>query len=134
MELLTHDARRYAQEIAWRTQRPFLQLGPASWGWMQAALASIAVLARKGMVENVAHPVLILATSADKLVSHRAILATADRLPDCNLVVFGAQARHEILREEDATRNAALAAIDRFIARHLPASPAQTCILPPAQA
>lgn len=113
--LLTHDDARYADELWWREHRPELAMGPGSWGWVAAALASTARLERRGALENVDLPVKIVATSADRLVGPRAIRRAAARLPRCELTMFGAEARHEILRENDAVRDKALAAIDAFL-------------------
>lgn len=122
IELLTHDAERYADEIWWRQQRPELMMGPGSWGWIAAALASIRMLDRRRALEAVATPVLALATIADKLVEFNAIERAVQRLPHAELVRFGAEARHEILRESDGVRDRALDAIDGFLARAAPAS------------
>jgi len=119
-ELLTHDARRYADEEWWRAARPELVMGPGSWGWIERALASIARLERPGVLESVMTPVLILATRADRLVSWPAIDRAARRLPHATLVHWDDEARHEILRETDAVRDAALDAIDMFLARVAP--------------
>jgi lysophospholipase len=123
MDLLTHDGERYAAEMWWRRRRPYLEMGPASWGWMAAAIASYAHLATPGLLESMTTPTLIFTTSADRLVSHRAILAAARRLPNGELVQFGREARHEILREVDPVRNRALAAMQSFFDRHLGALP-----------
>ena len=122
IELLTHDAARYADEIWWRQQRPELMMGPGSWGWITAALASIRALRRGGVLEAVTTPVLVLATTADRLVEYTAIERAVQRLPHAELVRFGAEARHEILREADPVRERALAAIDDFLARTAPAA------------
>jgi lysophospholipase len=121
IHLLTHDADRYADELWWREQRPELVMGPGSWGWVERAYASMAVLFARGALEKVTVPVLILATSNDKLVDIGAINRAAARLPDCELVRFGAEAHHEILREADPVRNRAMAAITDFLDRVAPA-------------
>lgn len=126
MALLTHDRGRYCDEQWWRAQRPYLEMGPASWGWMERALDSMRHLAAPGVLERVTTPVLLLSTSADRMVSHRAICTAARRLPQGELVIFGREARHEILREVDPVRDRALAAIDSFLDRHLPLPKAQT--------
>ncbi|MEZ5749702.1 MAG: alpha/beta hydrolase [Caenibius sp.] len=118
--LLTHDQRRYDDELWWRAQRPELVMGPGSWGWVERAYASMRGLARPGLLENVRLPVLMLGSSADGLVDFGAMEQAAAHLPDCTFVAFGPEARHEILREEDAVRNRALDAIDRFLARIAP--------------
>ncbi|MBI1403423.1 MAG: alpha/beta fold hydrolase [Porphyrobacter sp.] len=118
--LLTHDADRYADELWWREHRPELVMGPASWRWVERAYASARRLAAPGALEAVGVPVLILSTSADKLVSHPAALDAARRLPKGEMVAFGNEARHEILREVDPVRDRAMAAIAEFLDRVAP--------------
>ena len=119
IHLLTHDADRYADELWWRGERQGLAMGAASWGWIERAYASIRELKRKGVLEGIATPVLMLATSADRLVDFTAIVRAARRLPRAELVQFGPEASHEILREIDPVRDKALAAIDEFLDRTL---------------
>lgn len=117
--LLTHDAERYADELWWRKQRPELVMGPGSWGWVAAAYASMRALFARGMLERIDAPTLILASTNDRLVAYRAIAEAARRIPNCELLAFGREAHHEILREADPVRLKALAAIDAFLARVL---------------
>ena len=116
-DLLTHDPDRYADELWWREQRPDLVMGPGSWRWLERAYASMRWLARREVLGRVRRPVLLLATDQDALVSYRAIARAAARLPQGELVNFGERARHEILREVDPVRGAALDRIDAFLAR-----------------
>ena len=120
--LLTHDAERYADEQWWRDHRPELVMGPASWRWVERAYASARGLERAGALESVDVPVLILSTSADKLVSHPANLRAARRLPKGEMVAFGPEAHHEILREVDVVRDRAMMAITEFLDRVAPAT------------
>lgn len=113
--LLTHDDERYADELYWRRARPELVMGPGSWGWVSASLASIRALGRPGVLEAVSMPVHILATSADRLVGVQAIRRAEARLPRVDAQWFGDEAAHEILREVDAVRDRALGRIDRFL-------------------
>ena len=115
--LLTHDPERYADELWWREQRPELRLGPGSWGWVKASFDSIAALFRQGALERVDMPVFIVATNADRLVSPAAIRVAIARLPNVESLIFGKEARHEILREIDPIREQALARIDDFLTR-----------------
>ncbi len=117
IRLLTHDSHRYADELWWRGHRPELVMGPGSWGWVERAYASMRGLTAPGLLEAVHTPVLILATDSDKLVSFPAIARAAARLGDCELVHFGEEAAHEILREEDGVRDRALVACDAFLGR-----------------
>jgi lysophospholipase len=118
--LLTGDPARYADELWWREARPEIATGPGSWGWVRAALASVAALARPGALEAVDTPVLLLSVPNDKLVSAPAIERAARRLPHSELLVFGREAHHELLREADPVRDRALAAIEDFLARRAP--------------
>lgn len=118
--LLTHDDARYADELWWRKARPDLAMGPGSWGWVRAALASVGVLRRPGLLESIEIPVHISATRVDRLVGIRAIARAAARLPDAEVRWFGAEAAHEILREVDPVRQQALASIDAFLERVAP--------------
>jgi lysophospholipase len=120
VNLLTHDATRYADEQWWREHRPELVMGPASWRWVERAYASWRRLEEPGALEAVAVPVLFLSTSSDKLVSHPASLRAAKRLPKGEMVAFGKEAHHEILREVDAVRDRAMAAIAEFLDRVAP--------------
>lgn len=118
-KLLTHDTQRYEDEQWWRIQRPELMLGPGTWGWVKAAMASIARLKARGAIEGVELPVFMLATSADRLVSPAAIARVTARLPDVESLIFGKEARHEILREVDDIRSKALVAIDDWLSRRV---------------
>jgi lysophospholipase len=120
IKLLTHDRDRYDDEVWWRDKRPEIAMGPGSWGWVAAAYASTRLLARRGMLERVKSPVLLLSTDYDRLVSPGAIEQAALRMPRGELFRFGAEARHELLREADPVRDRALAAIDDFLDRVAP--------------
>lgn len=118
--LLTHDPDRYADEEWWRTARPELVIGPASWRWVERAAASIEVLRAPAMLEAVKIPVLLLAAKHDALVSWPAIEQAAARMPRAQLVTWGPEARHEVLREADPVRGKVLAVIDDFLDRMVP--------------
>lgn len=118
--LLTHDEGRYEDEEWWRAKRPSLAMGAASWGWIERALASIRVLEAPGLLEKVEIPTMLLGTSIDGLVSWPAISRAAARLPHAELVAFGSECRHEILREVDPVRDRALGAIADFLDAHVP--------------
>lgn len=116
-DLLTHDPARYADEEFWREERPELVMGPASWRWVERAYASWQLLEAPGALEGVTIPVLILSTRIDALVSHAANLRAASRLPNGELVEFGPEAHHEILREVDHVRDRAMTVIGDFLDR-----------------
>lgn len=118
--LLTHDPDRYRDEQWWREARPELVMGPGSWGWVERAYASMRGLFAPGGLETVTAPVLLLGTSNDRLVAWRPIVEAAERLPHGELVAFGKEAHHELLREADPVRDRAIAAIAAFLDSRVP--------------
>ena len=121
MRMLTHDADRYADELWWREHRPELAMGPGSWRWVERAYASIRGLEKPGVLERVTIPTIFVASTGDELVSFPAIERAARRLVRAELVRFGPEAAHEILREADPVRTKALRRIDDFLDRMAPA-------------
>ncbi|MEM6909511.1 MAG: alpha/beta hydrolase [Pseudomonadota bacterium] len=122
--LLTHDPERYADEQFWREARPEIAMGPASWGWLERAYSSWRQLEQAGAMERVTVPVLIVSTSSDKLVSHSANVRAAERLPNGQLLAFGEEAHHEILREVDEVRDRMMRGIADFLDVKAPLSDA----------
>lgn len=120
--LLTHDPARYEDELWWRETRPDLVMGPGSWGWVERAYASMRSLYRPGVLEAVAIPVLLLGAENDRLVAMGAIEQAAARLPKGELVRFGVESHHEILREVDGVRDRAMDAIADFLSRTVAAA------------
>ncbi len=117
---LTHDRDRYADEAWWRAEAPDLALGPPSLSWLRAAHQSTKRLFAKTVPESVSLPLLLMGTHADQLVSPRAIVAMAARLPNATLKMFGDEAAHELLREADSLRNSVLGEIDVFLEKTVP--------------
>ena len=119
-KMLTHDDDRYEDEIAWWALRPEVKLGPPSWHWVERAMASIRLLERPGALEAVQTPILLLATTADQLVSTKRVIADSKRLPHAETLIFGKEAAHELLREADGVRDQCLKRIDAFLDQHAP--------------
>jgi len=120
--LLTHDADRYSDESWWRDTDPAFAFGPPSWRWVREAFASTAALARDPQLGRMTVPTLMLVAEADRLVRAADAFRVAARLPDCTIVRFGNESAHEILREADAVRDRAIAAIDSFLEQRVPAA------------
>lgn len=118
--LLTHHTDRYDDELWWKTLKPDIAVGPPSWAWVTEAYRSTLALEAPGRLESVATPILILAAEHDRLVDAAAIQRAARRLPNATLRTWGPESAHEILREADPVRDAALAEIDRFLDIHAP--------------
>lgn len=117
---LTGDTDRYADEIWWKQHQPDLALGPPSWGWLAAAYESLLTLDAPGALEAIDTPILLIGADHDKLVDPAAIRRAATRLKNVELVMFGRESAHEILREADPVRNRALALIDSFLDKRAP--------------
>jgi lysophospholipase len=116
--ILTHDADRYADELFWWQARPEIKLGPPSWHWVERAITSTRMLNEPGLIETIETPILLMATTADKLVDTKRIVRDANRLPNSELLLFGSEAAHELLREADQVRDRCMSAIRAFFDQH----------------
>lgn len=117
-QLLTHSVDRYADEAHWYARNPSLLLGPPSWAWVLEAFVSGARLQADPRLSTLATPILMLVADADGLVDSPAAVRLAGKLPRAELVRFGRESAHEILREDDAVRLRAYVLIDDFLDRH----------------
>ena len=114
---LTGSTERYEDEGWWWAREPGWNLGPPSWAWMCAAFRSAAIGFTAKKLARVELPVLLLEAGRDRLVSAAGIARAARLLPHAELETFP-EAAHEILREADPIRLAALARIDAFLDAH----------------
>ncbi len=119
-KILTADKDRYDDELAWWELRPEVRLGPPSWHWVERAIASIRMLDEPGRLEAVETPILLMATTADQLVSTPRIIKDSKRLPNAETLIFGKEAAHELLREADAVRDQCLERITAFMDKNAP--------------
>ncbi len=118
-QLLTHSADRYGDEAFWYGRDPSLLLGPPSWGWVAEAFASSARLQADPRLATLTTPILMLVADADGLVDAPAAVRLAAKLPNVELVRFGPESAHEILREDDGVRLRAYGLIDAFLEAHV---------------
>jgi lysophospholipase len=112
--LLTSDAERYADESWWIGQYPALALGSVTWGWLDDAFASIAVLSARGVPEAIRVPVLALIPEKDGLVDSQATRRLIGRMPNGALTAYP-DAGHELLRERDGIRAAVMERLLAFL-------------------
>lgn len=115
-QVLTSCVERYDDEAYWWEQEPDFRPAAPTFGWLRAAYRSARTFTPANL-KRIALPILILGAAEDRLVSPGAIRRTAALLPDAELEMYEGCA-HEILREVDPTRLAALARIDAFLDRH----------------
>ena len=116
-KLLTGSRERYEDEAWWWKRQPGWNLGAPTWGWARAAYRSAAAAFTAERLAEVDLPLLLLGTDRDRLVSSAEIRRVARLLPHAALEMFPASG-HEILREADPVRRAALARIDAFLDGH----------------
>ncbi|WP_294324094.1 alpha/beta hydrolase [uncultured Sphingomonas sp.] len=119
--MLTHDPARYSDELWWQGTDAALRTGPPSWRWVIDAFRSTRELRADPALATVTVPIQMLVADTDALVDPRAAVKVAGRLPDVELLRFGAESAHEILREADPVRSRAIAAIDAFLDARAPA-------------
>lgn len=112
---LTASVERYEDELWWWEREPGFRIGTPTWGWMRAAYRSAARTFTPARLASVATPVLVIAAAHDRLVSADAIRRIAALLPNAQLEMYQ-DAAHEILRDADPVRLAALARIESFLA------------------
>lgn len=110
------------QDERWWETDGRLRLGPPSWGWVAEAFRSGAALERDPRLPAMIIPTLFLIPDHDQLVVPTAAHRLAARLPAAEVVAFGPEAGHEVLREGPAVRARAFAAIDDFLDRKAPRS------------
>lgn len=109
--LLTGDVFQYTRFMREAVAWPELQLGPATWGWVGAAVAECRALTA---LPPPPVPALISVSGRDAIVLSSAIRARAAAWPRARLLELP-EARHEGLFEVPPVREALMAAIvERF--------------------
>ena len=84
---LTSSPERYAELRRRVAATPELALGGVTYGWLAAALRSIALTRRPGYLEAIATPILVCQAGAERIVSNRAQVddrAAAARTAGCS--------------------------------------------------
>lgn len=120
--LLTHDDARYADELWWHQAHPELRLGPPSWAWLHASFVSTRQQRADARLSAMRVPTLMLVPLRDQLVDAAAAQRVASALPDAVVKAWGPESAHEVLREADPVRDAAIAAVDAFLDERAPPS------------
>lgn len=111
---------RGEQDLRWWEADAALKPGAPSWGWVAEAFRAGAALEGDARLASCDVPALFLIPDHDRLVDPAAARRVAARMPAAEVVRFGPEAGHELLREGPAVRGRALAAIDDFLDRKAP--------------
>lgn len=112
---LTSDRARFERTKAILKANPAIRVGGPTWGWANAAYASIAEVNAKGVPEAIATKILLTGAGCDRVVAVEADRAFAARLPNARYLELP-DSEHEILMETDSIRARFWAAFDDFAA------------------
>ena len=108
---LTSDKDRYRTWSTFFQSTPRLRVGQPTYGWIRAALASIAYINRNA--RNLKIPGLMLGAGADPIVDPGSVERFA-RTAGCEYVVVPG-ALHELFLERDVYRDEAFKQLDHFL-------------------
>ena len=108
---LTSDKERYRVWASYFQSTPRMRLGPPTFGWIRAALASIAFLQRNA--DKLRVPSLIIAAGADPIVDPKSVEKFAKNAKGQYAVIPGAL--HELFLEKDDYRTQIFELIDGFL-------------------
>ena len=92
---------------------PELALGGVTFGWLGAALRSLAAVRRPGYLEAIETPILVCQAGIERIVSNRAQEEVVRRLPHGRLLRFP-EAKHELLLERPEIRQQVMRAFFDF--------------------
>ncbi len=110
---LTSDKDRYRYWASFFQSTPRLRVGQPTYGWIRAALASMAYVNRNAA--NLKIPGLMLGAGADPIVDPASVENFA-KTAGCDYVVIPG-ALHELFLERDVYRDECFAKIDAFLER-----------------
>jgi lysophospholipase len=116
-QLVTSDPQRFERTQMLLREHPDLRLAGATWGWLAAAMRSMAWLRTRA--ETITTPLLVIGAGNDRICLTPAARAFAQRLPNGEYVEI-ADAGHEVLMERNMYRAQFWAAFDAFVLKQIP--------------
>lgn len=116
---LTSDLARHTRFRELQEARPEAAIRQPTYGWLRAATDAMDDIHKKGRFARLRTPTLLVSAGADEIVrsSDHSTIAAASPLIE---IVTVDGALHEIMMERDEFRDRYWAAVDAFLARHLP--------------
>ena len=120
---VTNDFARFTRGETLYVQEPQLQVNGGSLDWLRAAFKTMNDAARPAYLKSITTPLYIGTAEEELLVDnarHQHVLAHVQN--GSGDVYVGA--KHELLMEKDATRQAFLAAVEAFYKAHIDPKPA----------
>jgi lysophospholipase len=123
MQMVTSDAQRFERTQMFLRENPDLRLAGATWGWLAAAIASMAWL--KTQAANITTPLLVVGAGKDRICLTPDAKAFASAAPNAQYVEI-ADAGHEILMEKSVYRAQFWDAFDDFVSQQRKAAPQQS--------
>ncbi len=112
--ILTTDTERFRRNRQIERAAPDLLLGSPTIGWLDAAMRSMAYMRRDDFPARVRVPALIFGAGEDRIVDTRATERLAARMKSATYILL-ADARHEILQENNDIRARFWATFDAYI-------------------
>lgn len=109
--------RRELQPFLFKT-RPNLRCGGVTFGWLNEALKSIAILHTPETCSAIKTPVFIAMAQKDFVVDNDGTRLTASLLPNCTIETFK-KSEHQIHREQDFIREKLMQSFYDFAEKHL---------------
>lgn len=113
----TSDRDRFERRVRLLSENPDLLLGGVTFGWLDAAFRSIALLRKPEYLRDITTPLLVFAAMDDRVVNTSAIEHAARDLPNCQLVHLHGS-RHEVMHESDRVRDEFWRHVDGFLAHY----------------
>lgn len=114
----TSDRDRFERRVRLLSENPELVLGGVTFGWLDAAFRSIALLRKPEYLRDITTPLLVFAAMDDRVVNISAIEHAARDLPNCQLVHLHGS-RHEVMHESDRVRDEFWRHVDAFLTPYL---------------
>ncbi|MDX6806660.1 alpha/beta hydrolase [Terrihabitans rhizophilus] len=112
--VLTGDHKRFTRVQTLEHAAPHLVLGAPTLGWLNAAGRAMATFGDPERVAQIRTPTLFVAAGDERVVSNRAMTLLASQMRTAKVVTLPS-ARHELMMERNAVRNAFFAAFEAFV-------------------